>query len=92
MKKVIGFFKNRFTNREKGAIVLPALVLGLILASQSPTFAALTVDTDSVTTTFSEITTIILTVVGAVAASAVTIMGILLAWKYGRKLFAMLAK
>lgn len=50
------------------------------------------VDTTAVTDTFASMTTTVLGVIGIVAASAVTIMGIILAWKYGRKLFNMLAK
>lgn len=54
--------------------------------------AAPSIDTTQVTSTFADMTATILTVVGAVAGSAVVIMGVFLAWKYGRKLFGMLAK
>lgn len=68
-----------------------SLVACLSVASSA--FAAdPTIDTTQVTSTFSSMTTTVMTVIGAVAASAVVVMGVILAWKYGRKLFGMLAK
>lgn len=54
--------------------------------------SAPTIDTTQVTDTFATIGTTVLTVIGAVAGTAVVIMGAILAWKYGRKLFGMIAK
>lgn len=73
------------------------LFFSVMMAMATSAFAAetgtgVTVDTAGVTGTFSSITTTVLTVIGTVAASAVTVMGVILAWKYGRKLFGMLAK
>lgn len=71
------------------------LFMSIMMAMATSAFAAtgdVTVDTAGVTGTFSSITTTVLTVIGTVAASAVTVMGVILAWKYGRKLFGMLAK
>lgn len=54
--------------------------------------AATTVDTTQVTGAFTDMSTVVMTVIGSVAGVAVTVMGIILAWKYGRKLFSMIAK
>ncbi|MEK8210594.1 hypothetical protein NST41_33915 [Paenibacillus sp. FSL L8-0696] len=88
MKGIIQAFKGRSTR-------VAMMCMALMMAMATSAFAAtgdVTVDTSAVTSTFSSITATILIVIGAVAGSAVTIMGVLLAWKYGRKLFGMLAK
>lgn len=88
MKDLISGFKNR-----KARVAM--LCMAMIMAMSTSAFAAVgdvTVDTSSVTGTFASITSTILLVIAAVAASAVTVMGVILAWKYGRKLFGMLAK
>lgn len=88
MKEMIKVLKN-------GKARVAMMCMALMMAMATSAFAAtgdVTVDTSAVTSTFSSITATILIVIGAVAGSAVTIMGVLLAWKYGRKLFGMLAK
>lgn len=78
----------------KQAIITSSLAVGALVAGISPASANTTptIDTSQVTSTFSTMSTTVITVIGAVAAVAVTIMGIILAWKYVRKLFNMLAK
>ncbi|MEK5257663.1 hypothetical protein NST74_29895 [Paenibacillus sp. FSL F4-0125] len=87
MKGIIQAFKGRSTR-------VAMMCMALMMAMATSAFAAtdVTVDTAGVTGTFASITTTILVVIGTVAASAVTVMGVILAWKYGRKLFGMLAK
>lgn len=69
------------------------MALACFLAIGGAAFAAdPAVDTSAVTSTFDSMKTTVLTVIGSVAAAAVAVMGIILAWKYGRKLFGMLAK
>lgn len=70
------------------------MALACFLAIGGAAFAAdpVATDTSSVTSTFDGMKTMVLTVIGSVAAAAVAVMGIILAWKYGRKLFGMLAK
>lgn len=77
----------------KRKVAISSVALAVFMLSALSAFAAdPEVDVSSVTSTFSSITTTVLTVVAAVAASAVIIMGTFLAWKYGRKLFGMLAR
>lgn len=82
--------------KAKKAVVTGSLVIGSAFAVVAPAFAAdpatPAIDTSGVNSTFATITTTILLVIGTVALSAVAIMGTLLAWKYGRKLFSMIAK
>ncbi|MCL6664556.1 hypothetical protein [Paenibacillus amylolyticus] len=82
LKQVFGNTKSR---------VAMLCVAMMMIASNA--FAASTgIDTSAVTGTFADIAKTVLVVIGAVAATAVGIMGIILAWKYGRKMFGMLAK
>lgn len=85
-------FKEAFRGLKHRASVM-TMAFAVMLVSATSVFAAdPVVDTTQVTTTFSSMTTTVITVIGTVAGSAVLVMGVILGWKYGRKLFGMLAK
>ncbi|MGE6579376.1 hypothetical protein ACQKFM_31270 [Paenibacillus xylanexedens] len=84
----MGLVKQVFTNKTS---VVMMIVMALMMVAGSA-YANELVDTESVTTTFSDIAKAVGKVIAAVAAVAAGIMGIILAWKYGRKLFGIIAK
>lgn len=80
-------------NQGKKAIINTSAAVAVLAAGAVSAHAAdPAIDTTQVTSTFTSMTTTVLVVIGAIAGSAVTIMGVILAWKYGRKLFGMLAR
>jgi len=85
------YFKSKFGKR---ATMLTAMMAVMIVSAVSASAAPgdLTIDTSQVTNTFSSMATTVGLVIASVAGVAVIIMGSIMAWKYGRKLFAMLAK
>lgn len=65
---------------------------GVVIASTATAaFAVGTADL-TVTTAFTTVSDNAVATLGAVAAIGVTIMGVFLAWKYGRKIFSSVAK
>lgn len=88
----MGLLKEAWQATKRKVITSSVAASAFVLSALGASAAAPNIDTTAVTSTFSSITTTILVVIGAVAASAVIIMGTFLAWRYGRKLFGMLAK
>lgn len=67
--------------------------MAIMMAMATSAFAAEpTIDTTQVTSAFNSMSTTVMIIIGSVAASALVIMGAILGWKYGRKLFGMIAK
>ena len=85
--KLINVLRNKVSVGLMSMVAMMAMSTACFAAETGPT-----VDTTQVNSTFSSIATTVLLVIGSVAATAVVIMGTILAWKYGRKLFGMLAK
>lgn len=88
IKVVKNFFATRTQKVSMAAVALFAALATSAFAAEGD----VTIDTEGVTSTFSSIAKTVLVVVGSVAATAVTIMGVFLAWKYGRKMWNALAK
>lgn len=87
MKGLLKGLKHRVSVMFMACVAVMSVGTSAFAADPEPS-----IDTTQVTSTFSSMATTVMTVIGAVAASAVVIMGVILAWKYGRKLFGMLAK
>lgn len=73
--------------------IVQALALALIVTAciVEPSLAEGTANT-AVTGAFTSLKDDVIATLGAIAALAVTVMGIFLAWKYGRKIFNQVAK
>lgn len=67
------------------------LVAVLMLAMTTVSFCT-GVANESVTTAFTSLKADVIATLGVVAALAVGVMGVFLAWKYGRKIFSQVAK
>lgn len=74
-----------------GLVQVIALALILAAAVVNPAFAEGTANA-SVTGAFTTLKDDVIATLGAIAALAVAVMGIFLAWKYGRKIFNQVAK
>lgn len=90
MGKMVALVRGKLSStKARVAMIFMACMMAL---STSAFAADPTVDTTAVTGAFSSIATTVMVVIAAVAGTAVVIMGTILAWKYGRKLFGMIAK
>lgn len=84
----------KILSKIKHKLSVAVMTVFALVVGASSAFAAdgdLVIDSSQVTSTFSSMAIAVLVIIGLVAASAVTIMGAILAWKYGKKLFRMLA-
>lgn len=84
--------KNLKKNLKKRLSALSLVILGLMAAI--PTFATGEGGTanESVVQAFTTLKGDVVATLGAVAAIAVAVMAIFLAWKYGRKIFSQIAR
>ena len=76
---------------KKKLTALSLMVFSFLLMSV-PVFAEEGVANESVVTAFTTLKGDVIATLGAVAAIAVGVMAIFLAWKYGRKIFSQIAK
>ncbi len=79
--------------KDKSLYIQVAFMAALfgVLGSVSPAFAEGTANT-AVTGAFTSLKDDVMATLGAIAALAVAVMGVFLAWKYGRKIFNQVAK
>lgn len=75
-------------NKKLSAIVMAALAIMMLTV---PAFAVGVADT-AVTGAFTTLADNVVATLGAVAALAIPVIGVFLAWKYGRKIFGQVAK
>lgn len=75
----------------KKKYAVAGMTVGAALVAATPCFAEGVANT-AVTTAFTSLKDDVIATLGAVAALAVGVMAVFLAWKYGRKIFNQVAK
>jgi hypothetical protein len=88
---IYSHFKGGVLMRNKVKLLGVSAVMFILLVGASPALAVGVADA-SVTTAFTGLEADAAATLGSVAIVAVAIMGVFLAWKYGRKIFSQVAK
>jgi hypothetical protein len=93
MKNFVSTIKRYASKAKKG--ITAAMIAGAAVAYSTGASAAepdMSVVTTSITAKFTEIVTAALLVLGSVAAAGLILFGGIYAWRYGKKVFSVVAK